>query len=245
VVNEGQNTTSTAHGAKIPFRVMLPKVSECTNLLTTFALSMSYAAHCAIRMEPISMGIGDAAGVTAAWAARMKKNVQDMDLTYLKKRHDINGTYRADGGVVAVQFTGEVNNGTTTATGSWTDVYSGANNFVHVGDKALASAAVGATYEFKPNIKETGAHKLYLKWPEDNAVTRSTVVPVTVTHAGGTTSFTVNQNNAIGDGGDWFYAGEYVFQRGAPSVHKVTFGTDGAGGSTVVNAIKVMPSRIT
>lgn len=238
VKNEGKRMGGTYVGAIIPYRVTLPKVAECTNLLSTFAVSASYAAHCSIRMEPISMAIGHACGIAAAWAAKTGKNVQDMDLVYLRAKQDIKGVYKADGGVVAVTTFAD---GTVTETGAWTDVNPDSNNFIVVGTKGRQSSAAGATVAFAPSIRQNGPHKVWIKWPDDGSVARSTVVPVTITHAGGTTTFTVNQNGGTGDGGDWFYAGEYVFAKGSPSTHKVTIGTDGTN-STVVNAIKVIPA---
>lgn len=243
VKNEGKKIGSAYVGAVIPFAVITPKVTECTNLTVTFAVSATYSAHCSVRMEPISMAFGQAAGITAAWAARTGSNVQAMDYTYLASEMDIKGTNKRDGSLLAVTtFT----DGTITETGVWSDqLQDGAGpnyQFVNVGTKARQSTAAGATIKFAPNIRENGNHDLWLRWPDDQAVTRSTAVPVTVAHAGGTTTFTVNQQGQTGDGGNWFYVGRFFMRRGTPSADYVQLGTDGVGGSTVAMALKAIPA---
>lgn len=238
VKNEGKRMGASYVGAILPYRMLLPKVAECTNLMATFAVSASYAAHCSVRMEPISMALGHAAGIAAAWVSRTGSTVQNMDVAYLRDRQDIRGINKYDGSLLAVTTFVD---GVVTETGTWSDQLPDANNFIPIGTKARQSTATGATIKFAPNVRQNGPHDVYLRWPDDQAVTRSTAVPVTVSHAGGTTTFTVNQNGQTGDGGDWFYAGQYVFAKGSPSTHFVQIGTDGGGGSTVINAIKVIP----
>lgn len=242
VKNEGKSSGAAYVGAKLPYRALAPKVAECTNLLSTFAVSASYAAHCAIRLEVISMAFGQAAGIASAWSARTLANVQSMDIAYLQKAQNIQETERADGALMDVTGVTYVE-GTVTITGTWTDVLEDGVVMGIVSNKAKASVGVGATIAFAPNIRQNGPHRVWLKWPDDSTLTRSTATPVTITHAGGTTNLVCNQTDATGDGGHWFYAGEYVFAKGSPSTHKVTVGTDGVGGSSVINAVKVVPAH--
>lgn len=242
VKNEGKSAGGAYVGAKLPYRVLSPKVSECTNLLATFAVSASYAAHCAIRLEPISMAFGHAAGIACAWSSRTLANVQSMDVTYLQKAQNIQETERADGSLVDASGA-TYTEGTATITGVWTDVLENGTVMGIVSNKAKASTAVGATLAFAPNIRQNGPHRVWLKWPDDSSITRSASTPVTITHANGTTNLVVSQLDGTGDGGHWFYAGEYVFTKGSPSTHKVTVGTDGVGGSSVINAVKFIPAH--
>lgn len=79
---------------QIPYRVMLPKREQASNLLVTAAFSASHVAYSSLRMEPQYMIIGQAAGVAAKMAIAAKKPVQDIDAAQLTK------TLKAEGAVM-------------------------------------------------------------------------------------------------------------------------------------------------
>jgi len=71
---------------QIPYRVMLPKRSEMTNLLVPVALSASHVAYSSLRMEPQFMMLGHAAGIAAALAAKSGRPVQEIDVKALQAK---------------------------------------------------------------------------------------------------------------------------------------------------------------
>jgi hypothetical protein len=93
-VNEGSNGRPVPAPYPIGYGAIVPKKSECENLLVTFALSASHVAFGSIRMEPVFMILSQSAGTAACLAIDRDFPVQDMDHNDLAKR------LRADGQIL-------------------------------------------------------------------------------------------------------------------------------------------------
>ncbi len=72
--------------APIGYGAIVPKASECENLLVTFALSASHAAFGSIRMEPVLMVTSQSAGTAAALAIDDAVSVQSVAYDKLRTR---------------------------------------------------------------------------------------------------------------------------------------------------------------
>ena len=85
VKNEGNVQIGVSEPYPVSYRALVPRRKEATNLVVPVALSSSHIAFGSIRMEPVFMMLGQAAGLAAAWAREDRVNVQDLEGTQLQE----------------------------------------------------------------------------------------------------------------------------------------------------------------
>ncbi|QTN31945.1 FAD-dependent oxidoreductase [Akkermansiaceae bacterium] len=87
VMNEGDiQTYLSGKPYGISYRSIVPKKSECENLLVPWALSSTHIAFGSIRMEPVFMILGQSAATAACMAIDAGIPVQDVPYGKLKER---------------------------------------------------------------------------------------------------------------------------------------------------------------
>lgn len=113
----------------------------------------------------------------------------------------------------------------TSSTGTWA-VSSGPNPYGS--DSLYASGS--ATFRWLPVLPEAGTYEVYAWWTYH--ANRSTDVPYSITHAGGTAAVTVNQQDSL-LGGKWNKLGTYTFNETGAYVE-----VSGANGQACADAVR-------
>jgi len=86
VENEGDVQAPVKSPYPIAYRAIVPKRSECDNLLVPVCLSASHIAYGSIRMEPVFMILGQSAATAACLAISGNVPVQKVDYEKLRTR---------------------------------------------------------------------------------------------------------------------------------------------------------------
>jgi len=84
VQNEGDIGVSVPKPYRIAYGSLVPKKSECQNLLVPVCVSSSHIAFGSIRMEPVFMILGQSTATAAVQAIDQQRAVQDIDLPQLR-----------------------------------------------------------------------------------------------------------------------------------------------------------------
>jgi hypothetical protein len=91
VRNEGDVQVGGFPPYPISYRSIVPKRSQCTNLLVPVCLSASHIAFGSIRMEPVFMVLGESAATAAVQAVEADVDVQEIDYERLYERLIVDG----------------------------------------------------------------------------------------------------------------------------------------------------------
>ena len=214
-----QPLTVNQIGAPIPYSVLTPQADEVTNLLCPGCPSVSRVAWCTIRLEPVLMTIGEAAGIAASLAIDGGTTVQAVDAARLARIQDLFEVW--DG--IVLDTSGTYAEGTISGTGTWTAPTGTSRRFGGLANTSLTNAGSGAgaaTRKFSPYIQETAPYEVFVRYsPTEaaDAISRFTGVAVTVSHADGTSTRTLNQRYTGGKGGAWESLGIFTFRAENPA----------------------------
>jgi hypothetical protein len=243
VQNEGDIGVHTPRPYQIAYGSLVPKPGEPANLLVPVCVSSSHIAFGSIRMEPVFMILGQSAATAAVLALDADRAVQDLPYAVLRARLEADGQILAYDGPDRAAARGTdpkslpgivLDDDAAVRSGNWQPSSANArfvgNGYLHDGNArdGLASA------RFETVLPESGTYEVRLSWPPN--ANRASRVPVTVTHADGESSLTVNQRERPPVDGLFHSLGQFRFEASVPA--RVTVSTAGADGHVILDAVQ-------
>jgi len=239
--NEGDVQVGGFSPYPISYRSLVPKKSECSNLLVPVCLAASHISYGSIRMEPVFMVLGQSTATAASMAIDANSAVQDIPYAKLRERLladqqvlDWTGPKRVPG-IDPTKLPGLViDNTEAKLTGSWTQSNS-TSGFVgsdYLHDNNTAKGDCLAEFSFK--ISKPGKFDVRIAYTVN--ANRATNVPITITSADGEKSVILDQKKETKEG--FRSLGTFSFDPSQPA--KVVICNVGTDGYVIVDAVQLV-----
>jgi hypothetical protein len=244
VWNEGDVQVGGFSPYPISYRSIVPKKSQCSNLLVPVCLSASHISYGSIRMEPVFMVLGQSAATAAALAIDGGTAVQDVPYSKLRERLladeqvlDWTGPKRTPG-LDATKLPGLViDNTDAKLTGTWVSSSSiggfVGNDYLH--DNNETKGQCRAEFHFK--IPKPGKYDVRVAYTVNP--NRATNVPVTITSVAGETTVKLNQKQETKDG--FRSLGTFPFDPSQPA--KIVISNVDTDGFVIVDAVQLIEGK--
>ena len=231
VQNEGDIGVSTNGPYEIAYGSLVPKEGQASNLLVPVAMSASHIAYGSIRMEPVFMILGQSAATAAVFAIEDGLPVQKVPYAKLRERLLKDGQIleysgpKSARGVDPKSLEGVVvDDAKALQTGHWQES-GAAPKFLGDGYSHDGNGSKGEwTLAFRAQLPQAGRYEVIFAYPANS--NRASNVPVTVKHAGGQSTVTVNEKQPATVGGLGVSLGVFEFGTSAEVIVS-NAGTDG------------------
>jgi hypothetical protein len=235
--NEGNVEVGGFGPYPISYRALIPKESECRNLLVPVCLSASHIAYGSIRMEPVFMVLGQSTALAASMAIDAKTSVQKIDIAKLQQ--ELKSNPLGDKSIPEILVDNESQT-STAVTGPWRVESKSKGGY---GPSYLVYEGQGgetATVRFTPEIVKAGKYRVYVYFPR---LAKSTS-ELSITVSNGKTSNVLPIKPAdivvVGQtSGEWVSLGEYELPKGQTSF--VEIAAKQTDGPTVADAVLLVP----
>ncbi|MDO4587607.1 MAG: FAD-dependent oxidoreductase [Planctomycetia bacterium] len=242
VRNEGDVQVNPGGPYPIDFGGILPRKSECDNLLVPVCVSCSHIAFGSIRMEPVFMILGQSAATAAVLAIDQEISPQDLDYQILSEQ------LVKDGQVLDVETAVPAISSTTLpgivldekkakSTGIWTSgsVIPQFVETAYIHDENKNKGEKWVLFDF--DVPQSGRYECRVSY--STHANRATNVPVSVqTDVDELKSF-VNQKEKPPI--DNLFVSIGTFQVGEKLKGTVRIGNEGTNGFVIVDAVQILP----
>ena len=235
VKNEGNVEIGVSGPYPISYRALLPKESDCTNLLVPVCLSASHIAFGSIRMEPVFMVLGQSAGIAACLAIDNKTGAHAVNVDRLKEILKTNPLLNGSTPEILVDDTDA---GQVESAGTW-QPYRGGH--YKTGYMFCEKPQKGTFFTFHPKVAVAGKYRVYYHYPNQTVNQAAVKTAIDIQSATGKTEIVFDPRQEEADGQPWGHSsvwkdlGAYDFAPGQPA--GITLNGDKSTGSLFADAI--------
>jgi hypothetical protein len=242
VQNEGDIGVHPSKPYQIAYGSIVPKQQDCENLLVPAAMSASHIAYGSIRMEPVFMMLGHAAGTGAVQAIEQDTAVQTIDYPKLREKLEADDMVLTQQQAIPTLIEASSLDGLVLdtddaeTTGHWklsqsVEPWVGPG-YRHDDNNQKGKRSVRYTFD----VPEAGRYQVRVTYsPHDN---RASNVPVTIDHAGGVSTVKVDQTEPRTVENPFVTLGTYRFEKGEAVV---TVSNEGTDGYVIADAVQLRP----
>lgn len=265
VINEGTifpvrvPGTPVGYAYHVPYRSVLPKPGQCTNLLVPVALSCTHVGISSLRIEGAWMAIGQGAGIAAALSAKRGVDVQELQYPLLRERLVSQGqVLELPGAPKKTAATKEaavkeadfisvkslpgivLDDEDATFVGEWTHSTNfkpsiGSGYHVHGAKDVRNDGKAKATFHVK--VPKTGEYQVRVAYSAHE--TRAKNVPVIISSGGRETKFTVDQTQLLPSGDRFQHIGNVELIDDSEITFQIQ--TVETTGFVILDAIQLIP----
>jgi len=244
VKNEGDVQVGGFSPYPIGYGSLIPKYSECENLLVPVCLSATHMAFGSIRMEPVFMVLGQSAATGAMQSIQQKVSVQDIHPRILREQLladkqvlEWTGPKRiAASGLDAKSLPGIIIDDESAERTGFDSSSAQIGPFVGIGYRHDSNDGKGLQQAvFTAKVTKAGTYRIGMAYSTFN--NRATNVPVVVTQEGRSTAFSLNQQKR---GRDEVFGliGQLSLKSGDVQITVSNTATDG---HVILDAVQLLP----
>jgi len=236
VKNEGNVEVGGFGPYPIAYRSLVPKNTECGNLLVPVCLSATHIAFGSIRMEPVFMVLAQSSATAAVMAIDAGVDVQNVDVAGLQQQ--LKNNPLADGSVFEI-LVDNSDSSQVAVKGSWTTQKKGGYGpdfLIHEPGKSIASV------KFTPEIPKRGKYQGYIYIPKTTGLSSTTLVIVNDGKRNHGISIKESDIRVEGQtSGEWVSLGVYQLPAGKKSFTQVS--NKDADGKIIADAVIWVPEK--
>ncbi|MBE9460695.1 FAD-dependent oxidoreductase [Dyadobacter subterraneus] len=236
VKNEGNVEQGGFGPYPISYNCLVPKESECSNLLVPVCLSATHIAYGSIRMEPVFMVLAQSSAAAAVMAIDGKTSVQKIDITKLQQQLKSNPLANNAASEILVDNEDASH---VKMEGDWTVQKKGGYgpSFIQADDNGKSARSV----TFTPAITKNGEYNIYAYFPKIPKLAPE--MALTVSDGKTNKEIIVKESDIIVEGqtsGEWFHVGKFNLPKG--NAANVKIAAKGADGALVADAVLFVPN---